>query len=134
VSVVVTGAASGIGAAVAAVLPDVIALDIAAAEGVRPFDVTDEAAWAALLAEGLRGDPPRGLVHCAGTTWRARLGEVTGAAFAHVHAVNVLGPLLGIQALAPLMPPGSSIVVIGSLAGASGHGGAKSVSDALRKA
>ncbi|WP_426502336.1 SDR family NAD(P)-dependent oxidoreductase [Dactylosporangium sp. McL0621] len=119
-SVVVTGAASGIGAAVTAALPGAIALDVAPADGVRPFDVTDASAWAALAGE-LRADPPRGLVHCAGTTLRARLGEVTAEAFAGVHAVNVLGPLLGIQALAPLMPPGASIVVVGSLAALQGH-------------
>ncbi|MFC8950440.1 SDR family NAD(P)-dependent oxidoreductase, partial [Streptomyces rochei] len=32
---------------------------------------------------------------------------------ARVHAVNVTGPLLGIQHLAPLMPPGSSVVNAG---------------------
>ena len=33
----------------------------------------------------------------------------------------MLGPLLGIQALAPLMPPAASIVNIGSLAALQGH-------------
>jgi 3alpha(or 20beta)-hydroxysteroid dehydrogenase len=81
VSVVVTGAASGIGAAVTAALTaqdtDVIGLDVAAADGVPDFDVTDEQAWA-MLAADLRDRDIRvhGLVHCAGTTWRARLGEV----------------------------------------------------------
>src|SRR3546814_7629514 len=37
------------------------------------------------------------------------------------HDVNVLGPLLGIQALVPLMPAGGSIVTIGSLAALQGH-------------
>ena len=63
----------------------------------------------------------RGLVNCAGTTWRARLGDVTAEAFQQVHAVNVLGPLLGIQALAPLMTAGASIVNVGSLAALQGH-------------
>lgn len=41
--------------------------------------------------------------------------------FARVHAVNVTGPLLGIQHLAPLMPPGSSVVNVGSSAALTGH-------------
>jgi 3alpha(or 20beta)-hydroxysteroid dehydrogenase len=123
---VVTGAASGIGAAVAGTLrgagTDVVGLDLAEAGGVRAFDVRDPGAWTALAA-GLaeRGDPVRGLVNCAGTTWRARLGDVTAAAFQQVHAVSVLGPLLGIQALAPLMTAGASIVNVGSLAATQGH-------------
>jgi 3alpha(or 20beta)-hydroxysteroid dehydrogenase len=36
-------------------------------------------------------------------------------------AINVTGPLLGIQALVPLMPPGSSIVNVCSVAALSGH-------------
>jgi 3alpha(or 20beta)-hydroxysteroid dehydrogenase len=123
VTVVVTGAASGIGAAVTAQLTAsgtrVIALDLTAADGVRPFDVTDTNAWIALGAE--LGAPVHGLVNCAGTTWRARLGEVTPDAFHRVTAVNVLGPLLGIQTLAPLMPAGASIVNVGSLAAMQGH-------------
>lgn len=121
--VVVTGAASGIGAAVTAALrsagTDVVALDLTAADEVRAFDVRDAAAWAALAAA--LGAPVRGLVNCAGATWRARLGDVTAAAFQQVHAVNVLGPLLGIQALAPLMSAGASIVNVGSLAATQGH-------------
>jgi 3alpha(or 20beta)-hydroxysteroid dehydrogenase len=123
-TVVVTGAASGVGASVVTECSKagatVVALDVTAAEGVRPFDVADAAAWAALAGE-LSGTAVHGLVNCAGTTWRARLDEVTPEAFHRVQSVNVLGPLLGIQALAPLMPSGSSIVNVGSLAGLQGH-------------
>lgn len=123
-TVVVTGAASGIGAAVAAAVRStgarVVALDLADGDGVRGFDVRDEAAWAALAAE-LADGGVHGLVNAAGVTWRARLGEVDAAAFTRVQAVNVLGPLLGIQALVPLMPAGASIVNIGSLAARQGH-------------
>ncbi|MFB9317622.1 SDR family NAD(P)-dependent oxidoreductase, partial [Cryptosporangium minutisporangium] len=88
----------------------------------RAFDVRKEAAWAA-LADELRDrqQPVHGVVNCAGTTWRARLGDVTPDAFTHVQDVNVLGPLLGIQALTPLMPAGASIVNVGSLAAVQGH-------------
>lgn len=122
-TVVVTGAASGIGAAVASSAAasgaDVVALDARPVGSVTQFDVRDEAAWAR-LAEGLR--PGRlCLVNCAGTTWRARVGDVSAAAFQQVQDVNVLGPLLGMQALAPRMAAGSSIVNVGSIAALQGH-------------
>ena len=41
--------------------------------------------------------------------------------FERVHSVNVTGPLLGIQHLSPLMPPGSSIVNVGSSAALTAH-------------
>ena len=123
-TVVVTGAASGIGAAVAAQATQagaqVLGLDVAAGAGVRGLDVRDETAWAALASE-LRGTVVHGLVSCAGTTWRARLGDVSVAAFEHVQSVNVLGPMLALQALTPLMQRGSSVVNVGSLAGLQGH-------------
>lgn len=119
--IVVTGAGSGIGAAVAAAAraegAEVIGLDLT---GPRSFDVAHEADWSALRQE-LSGRIVHGLVHCAGITWRARLGDVTPEAFTRVQNVNVLGPLLGIQALGPLMISGSSIVIIGSVAAHQGH-------------
>lgn len=133
-TVVVTGAASGIGAAVTAAAraagADVVALDVQGTSSVRQLDVRDAGAWSALageLADELaQGTTPGegavdGLVNCAGTTWRARLGDVSADALERVHAVNVLGPLLGIQALAPLMGSGASIVNVGSLAALQGH-------------
>ena len=122
-TVVVTGAGSGIGAAVVTAVTlagaDVVALDLRPSDGVRrPFDVTDERSWADLARQL---PAVHGLVNCAGTTWRARLGDVTAEAFERVQAVNVVGPLLGIQAMAPLMPAGGSIVNVGSLAALQGH-------------
>jgi 3alpha(or 20beta)-hydroxysteroid dehydrogenase len=98
----------------------VVAADRTAAPDLRALDVRDPAQWAA-LAHDLTDEGVHGLVNCAGTTWRARLGDVTPDAFTDTHAVNVLGPLLGIQALAPLMAQGASIVNIGSLAALQGH-------------
>jgi 3alpha(or 20beta)-hydroxysteroid dehydrogenase len=46
---------------------------------------------------------------------------VDPAGFDRVHAVNVTGPLLGIQSLLPLMPRGASIVNVGSVAALTGH-------------
>ncbi|WP_328531420.1 SDR family oxidoreductase [Nocardioides sp. NBC_00368] len=122
-TVVVTGAASGIGAAVAAAVTAVggavVGVDRDSAPGVRALDVRDEDAWAELANE-LAG-PIHGLVSCAGVTRRARVGAASVADMRDAHDVNVLGPLLGIQALVPLMPAGASIVTIGSLAALQGH-------------
>ncbi|WP_369250059.1 SDR family NAD(P)-dependent oxidoreductase [Streptomyces sp. R41] len=124
--VVITGAARGQGAAEAEALTRegarVIATDAEPEGGCRRLDVTSEDDWAQLSAE-LRESygAVHGLVNNAGITWRARLGDVRPEDFARVHAVNVTGPLLGIQHLAPLMPPGSSIVNVGSSAALTGH-------------
>ncbi|MEV4947142.1 SDR family oxidoreductase [Streptomyces sp. NPDC053755] len=124
--VVVTGAARGQGAAEAAALARegarVIATDVRPTGDVRRLDVTVAEEWAALAAE-LRETHGmvHGLVNNAGITWRARLGDVDPADLARVHAVNVTGPLLGIRCLAPLMPPGSSVVNVGSSAALTAH-------------
>jgi 3alpha(or 20beta)-hydroxysteroid dehydrogenase len=95
--------------------------DLAGAEYHR-MDVTDADGWARLAA-GVRERHGRvdGLVNNAGTTWRARLMAVAVEDFARVHAVNVVGPLLAIQHCVPLMPAGSSIVNVGSVAALTGH-------------
>ncbi|MEU6260317.1 SDR family oxidoreductase [Streptomyces sp. NPDC047043] len=124
--VVVTGAAGGQGAAEAEALTRegarVIATDVTQAPGCRRLDVTSEKEWAQLAAE-LRETygQVHGLVNNAGITWRARLDDVRPEDLARVHAVNVTGPLLGIQHLTPLMPAGSSIVNVGSTAALTGH-------------
>ena len=131
--VVITGAGQGQGAAEARLLAargaTVIAADIgpAPAEMIsgteyRQLDVTDETGWTALskdLAE--RFGRVDGLVANAGITWRARLLDVTPADLHRVHAVNVTGALLAIQAVAPLMTAGGSIVLVGSAAALTGH-------------
>jgi len=124
--VVVTGAARGQGAAEAEALTRegarVIATDVIEAPDCRRLDVTSTEDWAALAA-ALRKSygQVHGLVNNAGITWRARLGDVRAEDFARVHAVNVTGPLLGIQHLAPLMPAGSSVVNVGSSAALTAH-------------
>jgi 3alpha(or 20beta)-hydroxysteroid dehydrogenase len=132
-AVVVTGAAQGQGAAEARLLAssgyEVLALDVApqpreqlGGAEYRQFDVTDEAAWAALGKDlEQSGRPVHGLVANAAITWRARLLDVTPADLSRVHDVNVTGPLLAIQTLAPLMAPGGSIVLVGSVAGLTAH-------------
>ncbi|MFD8717637.1 SDR family NAD(P)-dependent oxidoreductase [Streptomyces sp. NPDC059629] len=124
--VVVTGAAGGQGAAEAEALTRegarVIATDVVEAPGCRRLDVTRENDWAKLAADLNEAyGQVHGLVNNAGITWRARLDDVRPADMARVHAVNVTGPLLGIQYLAPLMRPGASIVNVGSAAALTAH-------------
>ncbi|WP_017934258.1 SDR family NAD(P)-dependent oxidoreductase [Nocardioides sp. Iso805N] len=138
--VVVTGAARGQGAeevrALAAEGAYVVATD------VLPFDphdeawaggnvvechldVTDADGWTA-LADWLRTE--RGhvdaLVNNAGVAARERLPHVSLEGWQRAFDINVTGPMLGIQALVPLMPQGSSIVNICSVAAISGHAAA----------
>jgi 3alpha(or 20beta)-hydroxysteroid dehydrogenase len=134
----VTGAASGIGAATVAALAEAGAQVIAAdlewdgpesgpgrVERVA-MDVSDPAGWRKLAEQfTVRAVDARldGLVSAAGITRRARLHDVTPDDFQQAFAVNSVGPALGIQALAPLMAPGSSIVNVGSAAGVMAHYG-----------
>jgi 3alpha(or 20beta)-hydroxysteroid dehydrogenase len=130
--VVVTGAARGQGAAEAAALrregATVVGLDVIdpvdSVDGVtyRTVDVASEPDWSALAA-WLSDQHERvdGLVNNAGITHRRRLGAVTVEDWQRIFAVNVTGPLLGIQALTPLMGRGASIVNISSIAAATGH-------------
>ncbi|MFF3501915.1 SDR family NAD(P)-dependent oxidoreductase [Streptomyces sp. NPDC003247] len=124
--VVVTGAARGQGAAEAEALTRegarVIATDVDPGDGCRRLDVTSERDWAGLAADLREAyGEVHGLVNNAGVTWRARLGDVRPEDMARVHAVNVTGPLLGIQHLAPLMPAGASVVNVGSSAALTAH-------------
>jgi 3alpha(or 20beta)-hydroxysteroid dehydrogenase len=126
--VVVTGAARGQGAAEASALEaagaTVVATDVLPFEG-RLLDVTDPAGWAELAA-WLQGEYGKvhGLVNNAGVAARERLPHVTLETWDRTFAINVTGPMLGIQALVPLMAPGASIVNICSVAAMSGHAAA----------
>ncbi len=131
--IVVTGAASGQGAAAVTALRDegavVIATDLqdAASETServhwRRLDVASPDDWDALAGWlGSRFGRVDGLINNAGTTSRARLADVALAEWNRTLAINLTGPMLGIQALAPLMGPGASIANVGSVAGLTGH-------------
>lgn len=133
-TVVITGAARGQGAAEAELAAAegafVVVADVrdgtAVAERIGgvswALDVTSQDAWAR-LADWLRAErgEVHGLVNNAGIPMRPRLGQVTVPEWDTALAVNLTGPMLGMQALAPLMPPGASIVNIGSVAGLTAH-------------
>lgn len=136
--VVITGAARGMGRAdaelAAAEGAVVWATDVLDEDGVtlerdrityRHLDVTDEAGWTALAAEIRERDGRAdGLVNNAGIPSRERLPHVPLDAWHRTFEVNVTGPLLGMQALRPLMGPSASIVNVVSIAGLGGHAAA----------
>ncbi len=133
-TVLVTGAARGMGAAEAFGLAtagaNVVAVDI------RPFpnapehesilqeamDVTSEDAWHGLVEKVVdRHGTIEGLVNNAGIASRHRLLDVTSEDLRATMSVNVEAALLGIQAVSHAMPSGGSIVNIGSIAAWTGH-------------
>src|SRR3954454_21798036 len=126
--VVVTGASRGQGAVEARALHAEGAIVIAAdvrdpvepLDGVeyRRLDVSSDEQWAALAAD-LEGVD--GLVNNAGITHREALWDVTPEDLERVLSINLSGPLLGIQAFAPRMTEGGSIVNVASLAALTGH-------------
>lgn len=98
--VLVTGGASGIGAATCALLTergiDAIPADLTLVSGGVELDVRSAPSWeSALDAVG----PFDGLVNCAGIRTRAPLLDMEPAEFDAVIAVNLRGPFLGMAAV-----------------------------------
>jgi 3alpha(or 20beta)-hydroxysteroid dehydrogenase len=129
--IVVTGASRGLGAAIALAAADagatVIGADLTETAPderivMRTLDVTDEDDWRS-FASWLQTEHRacHGLVNNAGITMRSRLDEISLVDWNRTFEINVTGPMLGMQTLAGLMPPGSSIVNIGSIAALTGH-------------
>ena len=106
----VTGAASGIGAAVVAMLrnegAEVRTLDLA--EG---FDVADPHAWERVDAVELA------CLNAGVTTGTSAILEVSDDAYRRILGANVDGVVHGVRRLAGVMERGSSIVATASLAG-----------------
>ncbi|MEV4274572.1 SDR family NAD(P)-dependent oxidoreductase [Actinoplanes xinjiangensis] len=127
--VVITGAARGQGYAEAAALraegATVIATDVLAGDDVRPLDVRSLSQWTR-LADELRSTYGRvdAVINNAGVTGRDRLPDIDLAAWENTLAVNLTGPMLAMKTLVPLMPSGSSIVNVCSVAAVSGHAAA----------
>lgn len=106
----VTGAASGIGAAILASLRrggcDVLAIDLE--DG---FDVGDPEAWSRIGAVELA------CLNAGVTTGVREIREVSDAAYRRILGANVDGVVFGVRRLAEVQQPGSAIVVTASLAG-----------------
>ncbi len=129
-TIVVTGAASGIGAACAARYQDlgarVIATDRRPGAGQVALDVTDPDAWARLVADS----PPIDILHCNAGGWTpgfsdtnptpaVPLSDIDPAGWRSVFSVNVDGLFFGARAVLPQMVERRSgyILATASMAG-----------------
>lgn len=129
--VLITGAARGQGAAEAELLgalgAKVVACDVSGADGesLTRLDVTDADAWAAVVADVTAAHGRIDvLVNNAGIYRKAPLGEWSADQIRDILDVNLVGPILGMQAVSPVMPRGGAIVNVASTAGLRGFGGA----------
>jgi len=139
-SVIVTGAASGIGAATAQNLLGrglrVVAADIAFDRAVEPdptlnkplvetrLDVGSPDSWDRLLADvDWSAAPLVGLVNNAGISQAGGIMATSDEAWRRVHRVNLDGVFYGMRAVAPLLRDagGGSIVNVSSAAGLVGY-------------
>lgn len=142
----VTGAASGIGAATASALASagasVLLTDVSDDEGARQaatvslhapaayrrLDVTDMADWLNAIAEAeKRFGGLDILVNNAGIFWLRTMAETTLDDFRRMQAINVDGVFLGMKTALPALakragqwPGGASIVNLSSIAGITG--------------
>lgn len=85
-------------------------------------DVSDPGGWQTALAAVGDWAPPTVLVNNAAIHWARPIEEETAEDVARMLRINTVGPLLGIQALTPVMRSagGGSIVNISSTAGSVG--------------
>jgi 3alpha(or 20beta)-hydroxysteroid dehydrogenase len=137
-TVLVTGAARGLGAAIAAAFArrgDAVLLTdnetdavVATARSVphaeaRPLDVTDAAAWERIVQEA---GPIDVLVNNAGVVVRTGVAATGPEAWRRVIEVNLTGAFLGLRAVAPSMAARrtGAIVNVSSTAGLIAHGDA----------
>jgi len=146
-SVVITGASTGIGWAIARLLidrgfgvfgsvrkqADADRLQSEFGPNFTPllFDVTDEAAVLAAarqVREALKGETLAGLVNNAGVAVAGPVLELSADDFRRQMDINVIGPVIATQAFGPLLGsdpslkgPKGRIVMISSVAGKNGN-------------
>jgi NAD(P)-dependent dehydrogenase (short-subunit alcohol dehydrogenase family) len=106
----VTGAASGIGASIVALLRgrgcEVLALDLDGG-----FDVGDPESWAGVAAVDLA------CLNAGVTTGERDIRAVSDHGYRRILGANVDGVVFGVRRLAQVMEPGGAIVATASLAG-----------------
>ncbi|PWJ27072.1 3alpha(or 20beta)-hydroxysteroid dehydrogenase [Branchiibius hedensis] len=137
----VTGAAHGQGAAEAALFASlgatVIATDLLHAEVADvarrlgpsvtglAHDTASRSSWDDVVAATVEVHGHLDvLVNNAGVYRTGEFLPWLEADLRHVLDVNLIGPLLGVQAVVPVMPPGGSIINIASISALRGHPGA----------
>ena len=119
--VIITGAARGQGRAEVELFAQegahVIAGDVLDHDGLH-LDVTSPESWAAAVESAIdRFGRIDVLLNNAGIRAVAPVHEMPLGDFQHVLDINLIGPLLGIQAVVPHMPRGGSIINVSSLNG-----------------
>lgn len=130
----VTGAASGIGAACAHLLrergAEVIGVDLRAGEEIDELNVTDETHWLGLL-DKLRTRSRRLdlLVHAAGISAGSPITDMAYAEWKRVLATNLDGAFLAVKhGITAMRAAGGAIVLIGSASGTRPAAGAAAYS------
>ena len=129
----VTGAASGIGAATARLLHSrgarVLLADIDEKGGSQlcadlgdrasflVMDVASEQDWDAACAECLRQGTLNLLVHSAGVAAKATIADTTLGEFKRIIDINLVATFLAIRAAARVMTAGGSVVALSSVRG-----------------
>lgn len=129
----VTGAASGIGAATArllhrrgarVILADIdldggteVAEDLGARASFVQLDVADDDSWNSVCAGLAARGPLHVLVHSAGAATKADLAETRLSDFRRMLDLNLVGTFLALQAAIRLMGNGGSVVTLSSLRG-----------------
>jgi 3-oxoacyl-[acyl-carrier protein] reductase len=125
-SMIVTGAARGLGASVAARLVEdgysVVRCDVAGSDVT--FDVREAGGWHRAADALQAAGEPWGLVNCAAVTIVRDLFEIEADEWDHVLGVNLRGPLHGIQVVGALLRErgGGRIVNVSSDSAFKGRG------------
>jgi len=121
---VVTGAARGIGAAVARLSREagaaVTALDVERGDELTRCDVTDERAVASTFAQAARAAPITDVIHAAGTVSLGAVAETSLADFRKTVEVNLFGAFIVAREAARRLPRGGHLVFIASQAALKG--------------
>jgi len=109
-SALVTGGASGIGAAAVAML-EAEACDVTSLDLATGFDVAEPAAWESVGAVDFA------FLNAGVATGSTDVAELGDAEYRRAVGANVDGVVFGTRRMARLMEPGSAIVATASLAG-----------------